>query len=104
MRKIRLHARAESDLIDIWQYSFEEWDDVQADKYLDELNAAIDSLAANPYLGVKRSTGNLPRRWSKWVSKQELSTVSKRVPIGAFSTSPMPKLLISSIPVWYRFP
>jgi toxin ParE1/3/4 len=29
-------------------------DDVQADKYLDELNAGINSLAANPELGVKR--------------------------------------------------
>jgi toxin ParE1/3/4 len=54
MRKIRLHARAESDLIDIWQYSYEEWDDVQADNYLDELNTAINSLAANPHLGVRR--------------------------------------------------
>jgi toxin ParE1/3/4 len=45
---------AESDLIDIWVYSFGEWDDVQTDKYLDELNAAIDSLAGNPYLGVRR--------------------------------------------------
>jgi toxin ParE1/3/4 len=54
MRKVRLHARAESDLIDIWVYSFEEWDDVQADKYLDELNAAINSLAGNPHLGVRR--------------------------------------------------
>jgi len=55
MRKIPLtHARAESDLIDIWEYSLDEWDDVQADKYLDELHAAINSLAANPELGVKR--------------------------------------------------
>jgi toxin ParE1/3/4 len=54
MRRIRLHARAESDLIDIWLYSFEEWDDVQADKYLDELNAAIKSLAANPQMGARR--------------------------------------------------
>jgi toxin ParE1/3/4 len=54
MRKIRLHASAESDLIEIWEYSFEQWDDVQADKYLDELNAGINSLAANPELGVKR--------------------------------------------------
>ena len=54
MRKIRLHTRAESDLIDIWGYSFEQWDDVQADKYLDELNAAINCLAANPHLGVRR--------------------------------------------------
>jgi toxin ParE1/3/4 len=44
MRKIRLRARAESDLIDIWVYSFQEWDDLQADKYVDELNAAISSL------------------------------------------------------------
>jgi hypothetical protein len=35
MRKIRLHARAERDLIDIWVYSFEEWEDVQADRYLE---------------------------------------------------------------------
>ena len=54
MRKIRLQARAESDLIGIWEYSFVEWDEVQADKYLDELNAAMRSLAANPELGVKR--------------------------------------------------
>ena len=54
MRKVRLHARAESDLIGIWVYSFGVWDDVQADKYLDELNAAIDSLARNPHLGVRR--------------------------------------------------
>jgi toxin ParE1/3/4 len=54
MRKIRIHARAEKDLIDIWVYSFEEWDHVQADKYLDDLNAAINSLAAHLNLGVKR--------------------------------------------------
>ncbi len=53
MRKIRLHASAESDLIDIWVYSFEEWDDLHADKYLDKLNAAINSLASNPELGVR---------------------------------------------------
>ena len=51
MRKIRLHARAESDLIDIWVYSFEEWNDLQADKYLDKLNTAINSLANNPRIG-----------------------------------------------------
>ena len=54
MREFRLHARAEKDLIDIWVYSLEEWDDVQADKYLDELNAAINSLGVNPHLGVRR--------------------------------------------------
>lgn len=38
MRKIRKHALAEGDLIDIWQYGFEEWGAQQADKYLDELD------------------------------------------------------------------
>jgi toxin ParE1/3/4 len=54
MRKIRLHSLAESDLIDIWLHSFEEWNGLQADKYLDELNTAINSLASNPELGVRR--------------------------------------------------
>ena len=38
MRKIRVHALAESDLIDIWQYPFGEWGEIQADKYLDKLD------------------------------------------------------------------
>ena len=54
MRKICLHALAENDLIDIWVYSFEEWDELQADKYLDKLHTAINSLASNPELGVRR--------------------------------------------------
>jgi toxin ParE1/3/4 len=54
MRKIRLSALAESDLLDIWQYSFEQWDDAQADKYLDELHKAIGLLAENPDLGAGR--------------------------------------------------
>jgi toxin ParE1/3/4 len=41
MRKIRLKALAESDLLEIWEYSFEQWDNVQADKYLDEINVAM---------------------------------------------------------------
>jgi len=54
MRKIHVHALAESDLIDIWQYSFEEWGEIQADKYLDELDSGIGKLADNPELGMKR--------------------------------------------------
>lgn len=45
MRRIRKHALAESDLIGIWQYTFERWDAAQADKYLDELNDGIQQLA-----------------------------------------------------------
>lgn len=54
MRKIRKHALAERDLIDIWQYSFEEWGEAQADKYLDELGKSIGLLAENPEMGSRR--------------------------------------------------
>jgi hypothetical protein len=46
MRRVRLHARAESDLVDIWLYSFREWGEFQADEYIDELNAAVTSLSS----------------------------------------------------------
>jgi toxin ParE1/3/4 len=54
MRKIHVHALAESDLIGIWQYSSEEWGEAQADKYLDELDSGIRALAGNPELGIRR--------------------------------------------------
>ena len=54
MRKIHVSELAESDLIDIWQYSFEEWGEIQADKYLDQLDSGIRKLAHNPELGMKR--------------------------------------------------
>lgn len=54
MRKIHINELAESDLIGIWQYSFEEWGAVQADKYLDELDSRIKLLPDNPDLGIKR--------------------------------------------------
>ena len=53
-RKIHKHALAESDLIGIWAYSFNQWDEVQADKYLDELDRGVRLLADNPELGSKR--------------------------------------------------
>jgi ParE toxin of type II toxin-antitoxin system, parDE len=33
---------------------FEEWGEVQADKYLDELDSVIQSLPGNPELGIER--------------------------------------------------
>lgn len=54
MRRIRKHALAESDLMDIWQYTFERWDAAQADEYLDDLDDGIQQLAENPEMGVKR--------------------------------------------------
>jgi toxin ParE1/3/4 len=54
-RKIRKHALAESDLIGIWQYTFEQWGAAQADQYLDDLNDGITQLADNPEVGATRS-------------------------------------------------
>jgi toxin ParE1/3/4 len=53
-RKIHTSALAESDLIGIWAYSFQQWDEAQADKYLDELDRGIALLADNSALGSKR--------------------------------------------------
>jgi toxin ParE1/3/4 len=54
MRRLLLTRLAERDLIDIWAYTRERWDAVQADKYLDALDRAIHRLPANPELGVRR--------------------------------------------------
>jgi toxin ParE1/3/4 len=54
IRRIHVHQSAESDLVGIWQYSFEQWGELQADKYLDELNGGIRKLADNPEIGLKR--------------------------------------------------
>jgi toxin ParE1/3/4 len=54
MRKVHKQSRAENDLIDVWLYSFEQWGADQADRYLDELDKGIRSLARKPELGAKR--------------------------------------------------
>jgi toxin ParE1/3/4 len=53
-RTTRKSKLAENDLIGIWEYSFEQWDGPQADRYLDELDEAIRLLTNNPDLGANR--------------------------------------------------
>lgn len=51
-----LHTpRAREDLIDIWRYTFDEWGERQADKYLDEIESKILQLQENPELGRARN-------------------------------------------------
>ena len=50
---INKQVQAEQDLIDIWLYTFYEWDEKQADKYIDDLDAAIKKLIDNPELGME---------------------------------------------------
>jgi len=54
MQRVRKYALAESDLIGIWQYSYQRWGAAQADKHLDELDDGIQQLARNPELGARR--------------------------------------------------
>jgi plasmid stabilization system protein ParE len=59
MRTIHVHGSAESVLIDTWRYSFEQWGELQADKYLDELDSGIRKLAymrTIPRLGCSATT------------------------------------------------
>ena len=53
-RRIHKSALAELDLIGIWEYSFQQWDAEQADKYVDELDRGISLLVENSELGVSR--------------------------------------------------
>jgi toxin ParE1/3/4 len=43
---------AESDLIEIWRYSYLKWGEAQADHYLDMLETGISRLATQPCLGT----------------------------------------------------
>jgi len=49
--KINTQALAEQDLINIWLYTFTEWGEVQADKYLDEIEVGLKLITANPDIG-----------------------------------------------------
>lgn len=54
MLEIVKRPRAKRDLIGIWRYSFDEWDEAQADKYLAKIEAGIEKLRHNPKLGRPR--------------------------------------------------
>lgn len=52
MLKIHKQVLAEQDIIEIWQYSFENWGEVQADRYHGQLDNAFTLIAENPSIGV----------------------------------------------------
>ena len=45
---------AETDLIDIWVYSFNQWSEGQADRYLSALENGIEKLVDEPEDGKQR--------------------------------------------------
>ena len=51
MAKYHFTNKAVEDLVEIWDYSIENWSEKQADKYYDLLLFACNELAKNPNLG-----------------------------------------------------
>ena len=62
MLQILKQAQAEQDLVEIWLYTFNEWGEYQADKYLDDLDGAIRLLAEQPLICRERTELNPPVR------------------------------------------
>ena len=54
MREIRKRARAETDLIEIWVYTYERWGEEQAEGYLAQLEEGINQLRRFPEQGRRR--------------------------------------------------
>ena len=62
MSQVLKQALAEQDLIDIWLYTFNEWGEIQADKYLDGLDKTFNFLAGQPLQCRERSEFSPPVR------------------------------------------
>ncbi len=62
MPRIVKQALADQDLVDIWLYTFSEWGEKQADKYLDDMDSAIKLLAEQPLISRERTDLEPPVR------------------------------------------
>ena len=51
MSRYRLTPAAQRDLSSIWDFSEERWDAQQAERYVREIQAAIERIAADPLRG-----------------------------------------------------
>ena len=56
MREVVIRPRAFDDLEGIWLYTYEQWGDSQAARYLGQLNARIRELAATAEQGKRCDT------------------------------------------------
>lgn len=56
-RAVRLTPLAETDLEDIWIYTFERWSLEQAEHYVGELSAAFERLARGEWVGRPTRAG-----------------------------------------------
>jgi toxin ParE1/3/4 len=63
MRQLVVSEHAEADLREIWLYSYQNWGEAQADRYLDELDAGLRTCGAAPDRGRRRDEVR-PGYWS----------------------------------------
>ncbi len=68
MRALVISERAEADLRAIWLYSFDNWGEAQADRYLDELDAGMRKCGVEPE-GGKQQEAVRSGYWSSLVRK-----------------------------------
>lgn len=54
MYELAIQSRARRDLREIWRYTFEKWNETQADAYVFGLYNALLKLKRNPKLGRQR--------------------------------------------------
>ncbi len=62
MLNIYKQSQAKQDLIDVWLYTFNQWGEAQADKYLDGLENALKLLAEQPLMSRERTEFEPPVR------------------------------------------
>lgn len=62
LAELRLSPAAEADLEDIWLYTARTWSAEQADRYLDALEAAFETLRAMPEIARERDEFDPPVR------------------------------------------
>ena len=68
MHELVISERAEADLREIWRYSFDNWGEAQADRYLDELDAGLRNCGIKPEAGKQRDAVRAGY-WSSLVRK-----------------------------------
>ena len=100
----RLTPAAQRDLSEIWDFTETRWDGHQAEKYITEVWAAIERIAADPTAGARatRSAGDTrgtasavtwcstSKRQTAWTSSESCTSAWTRP--GTFRTAPYPRL------------
>ena len=64
MRRYELSRKAESDFIEIWNYTFDTWGESQADRYTSDLKRTCNELANNPQ--IARSVAEIKSGYLKY--------------------------------------